>query len=160
MNLSPAALTWPRVKLVSMEMGTRKGITFVARISRGRPPDFEDDVITLMIPNMAIRTAGSREGIDCSKGSTSSMMIHLSKDSTSFPRHIKQFTRTWNEIRDNRTGWTGCQLPTLKVIVSKQIFFIRGKIQYFIACRSIKCANDGIIAKHNSWIVGKAMNTA
>jgi len=33
---------------------------------------------------------------------------------------------------------------TLKVIVSKQIFLIRGKIQYFIACRSIRCANDGI----------------
>jgi len=39
---------------------------------------------------------------------------------------------------------------TLKVIVSKQIFFIRGNIQYFIACKSIKFANDGIIAKQSS----------
>jgi len=39
-------------------------MTFVASISRGKPPDFVDDIATLMIPNMAIRTAGSREGID------------------------------------------------------------------------------------------------
>lgn len=41
-------------------------------------------------------------------------------------------------------------LFTLNVIVSKQIFFIRGNIQYFIACKSIKCANDGIIARQSS----------
>jgi hypothetical protein len=39
---------------------------------------------------------------------------------------------------------------TLNVIVSKQIFFIRGNIQYFIACKSIKCANDGMIARQSS----------
>lgn len=42
-----------------------------------------------------------------------------------------------------------CSL-TLNVIVSKQIFLIRGSIQYFIACKSMRCANDGIIARQSS----------
>ena len=83
-----------RFRLVSMEIGTRKGMTLVASISRGRPPDFEEDMATLMIPKTPMRTAGSRDGIAWSRGITSSMMIHLSNDSTSFPRHIKPFTRT------------------------------------------------------------------
>ncbi len=87
--------TWARLRLVSMEIGTKNGITFVASISRGKPPDFVDDIATFIIPNIAIRTAGSRDGMDWSKGITSSIIIHLSKDSTNFPRHIKQLTRTW-----------------------------------------------------------------
>lgn len=75
-------------------------MTLVARISRGKPPDFVDDIATLMIPKMAISTAGSRDGIDCKSGITSSIMIHLSKDSTSFPKQIKQLTRTLNYISE------------------------------------------------------------
>lgn len=74
----------------------RNGITFVAKTSRGRPPAFADVMATLMIPNIAMSTAGSRDGIDCRSGKTSSMMIHLSNDSTSLPKHIKQLTRTLN----------------------------------------------------------------
>lgn len=88
-------------------MGTRNGITLVASTSRGKPPDFVDDIATLIIPKIAISTAGSRDGIDCSRGRTSSIIIHLSNDSTSFPRHIKQLTRTYwllkrkqNRLRD------------------------------------------------------------
>ncbi len=87
-------ITWLRLRLVSIEIGTKNGMTFVASISRGKPPDFVDDIATLMIPNIAIRTAGSRDGIDWSNGMTSSIIIHLSNDSTSFPRHIKLLTRT------------------------------------------------------------------
>jgi hypothetical protein len=47
-----------------MEIGTKNGITFVASISRGKPPDFVDDIATFIIPNIAIRTAGSRDGMD------------------------------------------------------------------------------------------------
>ena len=57
-------LTCLRLRLVSIEIGTKNGITFVARISRGKPPAFDDDIATFMIPNIAIRTAGSRDGID------------------------------------------------------------------------------------------------
>ena len=86
--------TWLRLRLVSIEIGTKNGITLVARISRGKPPDFDDDIATFIIPNIAIRTAGSRDGIDWSNGITSSIIIHLSNDSTNFPRHIKLLTRT------------------------------------------------------------------
>lgn len=47
-----------------MEIGTRNGITLVASISRGKPPDFDEDIATLMIPKIAMRTAGSRDGMD------------------------------------------------------------------------------------------------
>ena len=77
-----------------MEIGTKNGITFVANISRGKPPALDEVIATLMIPKIAIKTAGSREGIDCNNGITSSIMIHLSKDSTNLPKHIKQLTRT------------------------------------------------------------------
>lgn len=83
-----------RFRLVSMEIGTRNGMTFVAKISRGKPPDLFADMITLIIPKIAMRTAGSREGIDCNNGMTSSIIIHLSKDSTNLPKQTKQFTRT------------------------------------------------------------------
>lgn len=66
----------------------------VARTSRGKPPAFVDDIATLIIPNIAISTAGSRDGIDCKSGRTSSIIIHLSNDSTSLPKHIKLLTRT------------------------------------------------------------------
>ena len=134
-------------------MGTKKGITLVANISRGKPPALEEFIATLMMPRIAMRTAGSREGIDCSNGMTSSMIIHLSKDSTNLPKHIKQFTRTWNEgYCVQKTSMTSLSHPrTLRVIVSKQIFLIRGKMQYFIACRSMRCANDGMIERHNSY---------
>lgn len=86
--------TWLRLRLVSIDMGMRNGIILVASTSRGKPPAFVDDIATLMIPNIAISTAGSRDGTDWRSGRTSSIMTHLSKDSTSFPRHIKQLTRT------------------------------------------------------------------
>ena len=86
--------TWFKFRLVSIDIGTRNGIIFVASTSRGRPPVFVDDKATLIIPKIAIRTAGSRDGIDWSNGKTSSMITHLSNDSTNLPRHIKQLTRT------------------------------------------------------------------
>lgn len=45
-------------------MGMRNGIILVASTSRGKPPAFVDDIATLMIPNIAISTAGSRDGTD------------------------------------------------------------------------------------------------
>lgn len=75
---------------------------FVASTSRGKPPAFDEDKATLIIPRIAMRTAGSREGIDCNSGSTSSMIIHLSRDSTNLPRHIKQLTRTCNRRKSTR----------------------------------------------------------
>jgi hypothetical protein len=47
-----------------MDIGTKNGIIFVASTSRGKPPVFVEDIATLIIPNIAISTAGSREGID------------------------------------------------------------------------------------------------
>lgn len=46
------------------------------------------------IPNILIRTAGSREGIVERKGRISSITYHLSMQSSSWPMHSKEFTRT------------------------------------------------------------------
>ena len=91
-----------RLRLVSIDIGIKNGIIFVASTSRGKPPAFVDDIATLIIPNIAIRTAGSRDGIDWRSGKTSSLITHLSKDSTNFPRHIKQLTRTLNNNKNKR----------------------------------------------------------
>ena len=56
--------TWLRLRLVSIDIGMRNGIIFVANTSRGNPPAFADDIATLMMPNIAISTAGSRDGTD------------------------------------------------------------------------------------------------
>lgn len=40
-------------------------------------------------------TAGSLEGICCRKGRISSMTYHLSRYSRIFPRHTREFTRTY-----------------------------------------------------------------
>ena len=123
-----------RFKLVSMAIGIRNGMIFVARTSRGIPPAFVDDIATLIMPNIAMSTAGSRDGIDCRSGRTSSIIIHLSNDSTNLPKQIKQFTRTLIKRKHKRNILGSHHSLTLNVIVSKQIFFIRGRIQYFIAC--------------------------
>ena len=57
--------------------------------------------------------------------------------------------------REKRRSRFQCVHPshyslTLKVMVSKQIFFIRGKMQYFIACKSIRWAKEGMIDRQSS----------
>ncbi len=56
--------TWLRLRLVSIAIGIKNGITLVASTSRGNPPAFDDDIATLTIPNIAISTVGSRDGTD------------------------------------------------------------------------------------------------
>lgn len=97
----------------SIESGTRNGITFVAKASFVSPNLLWVNA-NLYMPRIAMRTAGSRDGICGKKGMISSITNHLSRCSSSFPMHSRQLTRTL-------TSW-----------VVTQSFLIRGKSAFFI----------------------------
>lgn len=64
------------------------------------------DSCSNLLPKIPMSTAGSFEGICCRKGRISSRTYHLSRYSKIFPRHTREFTRTYLQNTE-QANWKG-----------------------------------------------------